>query len=128
MLEEKHKLKDKERKIVGKLFESTIDIEHIQAYNDKNIEERKLIWDTWKHEINSIGNLVVFNSHKNKSNQNKTYEQKNQSYRDSEYKIVQNIVNNYGTWDLKKSIERRKLEVKKIIDYLFNQNIDEKLD
>lgn len=78
MLEEEYKTPDIEKiKLINnKLFESAIDIEHIQPYHDKNGEKRMDIWTEWKENINSIGNLMVLEQAINRSISNDLYQKK----------------------------------------------------
>ncbi|AMM52444.1 hypothetical protein TH61_16350 [Rufibacter sp. DG15C] len=122
MLEEDYKSTQKEQinAIRKRLFESKIDIEHIQSYHDSNGELRQEIWDEWKHNINSLGNLMVLEQSINRSISNKPYEVKIQGYPTSSFSIVKNHSTLYGEWGLDKCLERKEKEKNKILNYLFN--------
>jgi uncharacterized protein with ParB-like and HNH nuclease domain len=107
------------------LFESSVDIEHIQSFKDSNGDMRQNIWDEWKENINSIGNLMVLEYDINRSISNDTYNDKlsvvkNKSYHNSKYAIVKNQIINYSEWTLEHCLKRKENEVKKILTYLFN--------
>jgi hypothetical protein len=121
MLEEDYKTLDfKEiRDIRAKLFDSQIDIEHIQSYNDENKVERPKIKSEWGETLNSIGNLVVLEQKINRSINNRESE-KLKGYKKSEFQIVKSkLVSEYDNWDLKKCEIRKEKEVEKIINYIF---------
>ena len=119
MLEEDYKSSKNINEISGNLFYSDIDIEHIQSYNDKEIQERDNIKQEWGIELNSLGNLMVLERHINRSILNSPYESKIKKYTDSKYKIVKKQVKNFPMWDLEKAKERKKDEIGKLSKYLF---------
>ena len=121
MLEENYKTTDfKEIKdIRSKLFNSPIDIEHIQSYNDENKAERPKIKEEWGETLNSIGNLVVLEQTINRSINNRESE-KLKGYNKSVFEIVNTkLVSEYENWNLKKCEIRKEKEVEKIINYIF---------
>ncbi len=121
MLEEDYKSSDNIDEISEKLFYSDIDIEHIQSFNDKDIKERDNIKHEWRNELNSLGNLMVLESHINRSISNKPYEFKIKKYNDSKYEIVKKQVEDFPEWDLEKAKKRKQAEVKKIYAYMFEE-------
>jgi len=110
--------------IEKKLFEfPPIDMEHIQSYNDIDEEERQKIWEEWGSDINSIGNLVVLELSINRSIQNKPYIKKiteEPGYKDSCYKAIKRLIDEYSEWNLTNCKKRKLKEVNRIVDYLFN--------
>ena len=123
MLEEDYKTTDQNKiEFIRKgLFETDIDIEHIQSYNDRDLELRPQILDDWKENINSIGNLVVLEREINQSLSNKLYDTKICNYPTSIFKIVKNHCTQYSShWDLATCLDRKEKEKNKILDYLFN--------
>jgi len=121
MLEENYNTLDfKEiRDIRTKLFDSQIDIEHIQSYNDENKVERPKIQSVWGETLNSIGNLVVLEQKINRSINNRESEKLN-GYKNSEFEIVKSkLVSEYDNWDLTKCKLRNVNEVEKIFNYIF---------
>jgi len=107
-------------KVFKNLFESNIDIEHIQSYHDENDNKRNDIWDLWGDNINSIGNLMVLESDINRSIKNKPYNKKIKRYAESCFKVVKDQTKNYPEWDLESCVKRKKYEVNKILNYLFS--------
>jgi len=118
MLEENYTSSD--IKICSNLFQSPIDIEHIQSYHDIDGNKREGVWNQWGDDINSIGNLMVLESTINKSINNREYSYKIKRYPESEYAIVHNQVKNYSVWTIEQCTERKTIEANKILNYLFN--------
>ena len=119
MLEEDYKSSDNINEISKNLFYSDIDIEHIQSFNDKDIEERDNIKREWGNELNSLGNLMVLESHINRSISNKPYGFKIKKYTDSKYGIVKKQVKDFPEWDLVKAKKRKQEEIEKLYTYIF---------
>jgi hypothetical protein len=106
--------------IKTKLFQSPIDIEHIQSYNDENQQEREIIQYEWGQDLNSLGNLVVLEQSINRSINNRKNE-KLANYKKSKYAIVNtSLVGSYPGWNLLKCQTRRDSESKKIVEFIFN--------
>jgi hypothetical protein len=106
----------KTEEIHKKLFETRFDIEHIHANNDTSIAvDAKL--------QNSIGNLVMLEGEINRSIQDEIFEEKKKRYLESCYNSVQKIAckNNWTEVEIK---ERKEDELRKIIDYLYDQSSD----
>ncbi|MCB0457891.1 MAG: HNH endonuclease family protein [Flavobacteriaceae bacterium] len=105
-----------------RLFINSIDIEHIQSYNDYYKEKRPEIWETWKEEINSLGNLMVLESGINTSISNNPFHAKVKRYNDSTLATPHKIAKSHGhlpNWELSHAQERKTKEVNKILNYLF---------
>lgn len=113
---------DEIKKIIKKLYEDPIDIEHIQAYHDFKESERLKIWGFWGEEINSLGNLVVLDQETNRSIGNKPYAIKQNAYRESKYNSVKQIAVNYPSWDKTQALERKGILKKRILNYLFENS------
>lgn len=122
MLEEDYKTSDESQieKIRKSLFETAIDIEHIQSYHDSNGVKREEIWDEWQENINSIGNLMILEQEINRSISNNPYKVKIQRYPESNFSIVKNQSVQYSNWDLEMCLLRKEKETQKILDYIFN--------
>lgn len=122
MLEEDYKTSDRNQvdTIQKQLFETTIDIEHIQSYHDSNGDKREDIWNEWQENINSLGNLMILEQNINRSISNNPYEIKIGRYPDSVFSVVKNHCTEHKYWDLSKCIERKEKEKRKILNYLFN--------
>ncbi|WP_268222973.1 DUF262 domain-containing protein [Sinomicrobium oceani] len=123
MLKEDHQTTDKEEidRIRKKLFEASVDIEHIQAYHDIKEEQRERIWKEWGNDINSIGNLIVLEERINRSIGNGDYVNKLEQYHKSDYKIVKKVAQEYPQWDLKYCKKRKEKEVNDILGYIFSR-------
>lgn len=121
MLEEDYKTSDKEQieKIRKHLFDSSIDIEHIQSYHDSNGEKREDIWNEWQENINSVGNLMILEQEINRSISNNPYSIKINRYPESNFAIVRNQPAQYPEWDMEKCMERKHKESQKILEYIF---------
>jgi hypothetical protein len=121
MLEEEYKTGDKAKidKIRKSLFETAVDIEHIQSYHDENGAKREDILNEWQKNINSIGNLMILEQEINRSISNNSYEIKINRYPDSNFSIVKKQPNEFGTWDLENCIKRKQKESNKILSYIF---------
>lgn len=105
--------------ISTRLFETAIDIEHIQSYYDRNKEIRQDIWKEWHDNINSLGNLMILERKINQSISNGEYSDKLKRYPESIFTVVRNQCYNYSHWDLSKCIERKEIEKRKILNYIF---------
>lgn len=104
------------------LFHSTKfpnDIEHIQSFNDENIQQRELIKKHWGEDLHSIGNLVLLERSINRRISNKSYNEKVKEYSNSRFRIVNNINAQYTKWGLEQVQYRKKIEILKIRNYLF---------
>jgi hypothetical protein len=106
--------------ISNALFESAIDIEHIQSYHDSSGDKREDIWNEWQENINSIGNLMILEQEINRSIRNNPYDLKICRYPESVFSIVKNQCIQYLNWDLEKCLLRKQKETQKILDYIFN--------
>lgn len=123
MLEEDYKSEDEVqiKKIKQSLWETEIDIEHIRAGAYSNENETGEEREKWDNLLNTIGNLIIFNSSVNRSNQATSYEYKRETYLNSEFQIVRNFGEKYEHWDSFELCEnRKKEETQKILNYIFN--------
>jgi len=108
-------LKDIEKLV----FDSDIDIEHIQARNDENVDERARIIQEWGSELNAIGNLVILEQNINRSISNKPFEEKKNRYIKSDFKSVKDL-SQQPSWEINDAENRRKKEVEKIEKFLYS--------
>ena len=102
--------------LIKYFFKDHIDIEHIQAYNDRNNAEK--VRDIWGDEINSIGNLMILESNINRSIGNYDFSQKKNKYKDSKYEVVKAITS-LEHWTKEDAAKRREESVKKILEYVY---------
>jgi hypothetical protein len=122
MLSETYSSSDTEvvKKITEQLFDSDIDIEHIQSYHDKDGNRREEVWALWGKEINSLGNLMVLESGYNRSIGNEPYNKKLPVYGKSMYTIVREHAGLYPSdWTLEMAVARKEKERLKIVGHLF---------
>lgn len=101
------------------LFETEIDIEHIESANHKNGQRREDIHKQWGIELDQIGNLIILEMEINRSIRNEDYEEvKIPGYKNSKFQIVQNHLNSSLTWDLEKCKKRKEMESERVVKYL----------
>ncbi|EDM44941.1 hypothetical protein SCB49_02434 [unidentified eubacterium SCB49] len=112
--------KNKIKRLRNNLFVIPIDIEHIQSYHDSNNELREDVWEEWGVELNSLGNLVVLESDKNRSLGNKPFLIKKVVYKESVYESVRQLINDDELWTLEDAKTRKETKVKSLLDYMFN--------
>lgn len=101
------------------LFETQIDIEHIQSYNDSDTAKRDAIQREWENYLNGIGNLAMLEYNINRSISNGTFNEKLSGYKDSKYHSIKELLS-LSDWTLKDCIRRRDKEVNAIMSYLFD--------
>lgn len=123
LLEEEYNIENQEKtkEIRKKLFNTAIDIEHIQSYHNEDIDQRNAILQEWGESLHSLGNLIALEESINRSIKNKDTK-KLIGYKNSKLIIVNNLVKIYPEWNLEKCEERKKTEVKKIISYIFDSS------
>ncbi len=100
--------------IIRKLYNTSIDIEHIHASADRTL----MIDDNLQ---NSIGNLVILEYDLNRSLGKKTYSEKRKEYKKrSQFASVLKIAENHEEWGIVQIEKRREIEIDKILNYIFN--------
>lgn len=116
-MEEPGRLAEEVRAVI---FDTPIDIEHIESVNHKEEAERQRIQTEWGRELNRIGNLIVLDSSLNRSISNKPYKTvKRPAYAEQKYfRIVRRQADQYTEWHLKACEERKKAEVGRLVEYL----------
>jgi hypothetical protein len=122
LLEEEYEIENQEKtkEVRTKLFNTSIDIEHIQSYTDEDIDQRDVILQEWGESLHSLGNLVALEESINRSIKNKETK-KLIGYKGSKLSIVNdNVVRIYPEWSLEKCQERKNKEVTKIMSYIFD--------
>jgi hypothetical protein len=97
-----------------------IDIEHIQSFNHEDHSLRQSIWDDWKEEIHSLGNLVILERSVNRQISNSLYGRKKEAYNKSSFNIVREISENHLMWTLLDTENRREAESNLILEYIFD--------
>ena len=101
------------------LFNKPIDIEHIQCYTDK--EDPIEIWETWKDELNKMGNLVILESNLNRSIGN-NHSKKKEAYSQSSFYSVKQLVEKVDNWKLSDAVARREELHERLWNYLSNNS------
>lgn len=102
------------------IFSGGYDIEHIQAYNDQDLNQREEIWQTWGTVLNSIGNLMLLEFDVNRSISNKPFSFKRVHYQQSCFGIAREVASSPGgEWTV--SSARRKLaqDTQNLSQFLF---------
>ncbi|OXU14551.1 DUF262 domain-containing protein [Sedimentisphaera salicampi] len=104
--------------LTQKLFCTDIDIEHIQSYNDEDMEARAKIQEEWGDEINSVGNLVMLERTINRSISNSFFEVKKEQYRNSDFVSVKKLCQKQN-WTQEDCKQRKEVETERLTKYLF---------
>jgi hypothetical protein len=102
------------------IFDTPIDIEHIESVNHKGEAERQRIQTAWGRELNRIGNLMVLDSSLNRSISNEDYKTvKWPAYAEQKlFRIVRRHAEQYPDWHLKACEERKNAEVRRLVEYI----------
>jgi len=101
------------------LFDTEIDVEHIESVNHRDGSKREQIWINWGDELHQIGNLIVLEVEVNRSISNEDYVQaKLPAYVRSGFRIVQNHAREFPLWNLKACKRRKQREVNRLVSYL----------
>ena len=104
------------RELDDRLFGPSFDIEHIQSYTDiDNAEEVRRVWGA---ELNSLGNLSLLEFDINRSIQNAKYVEKCKAYRNSVYRTLHKVVDDYAEWNKSSAVARREQLSGMIKEYL----------
>ncbi len=102
-----------------KLFETEVDIEHIEAFNHADPAERLRIQTGWGVDLNALGNLTILDRSINRSISNLPYApNKRDAYRDSIFLTVRNFAGIHDTWDFDKAKARKSALAQSLADYL----------
>ncbi len=101
------------------LFETSIDIEHIESANHEDLEQREVIHKEWGSELHRLGNLIVLEYKINRSISNKNYVAvKRARYKDSQFVSVKRFSDQNESWSLEQCRARKKEQVEKLANYL----------
>ncbi len=87
------------------LFDSWVEIEHIQCYTDEDNPQE--ILKIWGGEINKIGNLVILEGPLNRSIKNHKNKKK-ECYASSVFASVRELVDKVEQWDYDNAMQRKK--------------------
>ena len=106
------------------LFDTEIDIEHIESVNHKDGTKREQIWTDWGDDLHQIGNLIVLEMDVNRSISNEAYAQaKLPAYKQSEFCIVQKHAKEFPIWNLEACKCRKEKEVNRLVSYLCGNDL-----
>lgn len=110
-----------EQEIYEKFFHYAIYEKNKNPYDIEHIRARNNFSDN-SDEFNGIGNLIVLDSHINKSIQDNTVSEKITEYKNSQYAAVRiEFMKEYeslGDWDIEAVRERAEKEIKKIESFM----------
>jgi len=104
-----------------KLFETEVDIEHIEAFNHAVSSERERIQRDWGVNLHSLGNLTILERRINREILNGDYATvKRARYleEDSKFVTVRKFAEMYLAWDLDMAIARKTALATRLADYL----------
>lgn len=105
------------------LFETKIDIEHIESVNHKDEKKRNEIQSQWGNDLHQIGNLMILEMNSNRSISNEAYETKLLNYTNSGFQIGQRHARNFPEWNLKACQKRKAQEVSRLVAYLCSKEL-----
>lgn len=109
---------EKGRELLERVFVERVDIEHIQAYNDKDSKRREDVWRDWGTWLNGLGNLAMLEPSINCSISNGSFSEKKEGYKKSCFTTIRDLVN-FPQWDLEACKRRCEQETDKIMTWLF---------
>jgi len=96
-----------------------IDIEHIEAANNKDGTLRQEIRDRWGQDLHGLGNLTVLEREINRSISNEPYySHKRDRYRQSRFNCVRSFAQNQPTWSLQEATQRKTRLADRLVTYL----------
>jgi len=119
-LEHADSFKQSTPKLIGNIFYEQVDIEHIQAANDKDGMRREKVCNEWGSILNGVGNLVMLEYRINRSISNEPFDQKKTGYKKSCYRTVEALLK-FEDWELEECETRRKHETEKLMTWLFQE-------
>lgn len=116
--------------LYSKLFETEIDIEHIEPCNHLDESKREGIWKEWGAELNSLGNLIVLERPLNRGSEvsNHGYAVKREAYKKSRFATVRILAEKHEDWDLDKAKDRKEALANKITNYLCGPEVADHSD
>ncbi|HWZ94581.1 MAG TPA: DUF262 domain-containing HNH endonuclease family protein [Opitutaceae bacterium] len=102
------------------IFDTELDIEHIESVNHKDELERARVHALWQGELHQIGNLIVLESSLNRSISNEDYKTvKVPAYRTrSAFRTVRIHAEEFPSWNLEMCKERKEKLKRTLVDYL----------
>ena len=103
---------------VDKLFRTAIDIEHIQSYTD--IKDPEAVRAEWGEELHCLGNLVMFESSRNRSVRNDV-SKKPAEYAKSVFASVRELSSKVEHWTRDDAVARREKLTARMEQFLFSE-------
>ncbi|BCX49858.1 DUF262 domain-containing protein [Haloferula helveola] len=102
------------------LFETPIDIEHIESANHKDPMERERIHQDWGAELHQLGNLTVLEFDLNRSIGNHDYatEKRARYLAESRFRSVQTFAEENAEWNQERARARREALAERLTGYL----------
>lgn len=101
-----------------KIFNSGIDIEHIEPATFEDEKKRAEVDKEWGDERHRLGNLIILEGSINRSIKNTDHSSKINAYSQSQYRITRNFVEQFPTWSVKQAESRKAKEIQKLTEYL----------
>ncbi len=107
-------------KVRSLVFDTEIDIEHIESVNHKDESERAKVHELWQGELHRLGNLMVLESSLNRSISNEAYETvKLPAYRtQSDFRTVRMHADAYPKWSLETCRQKKQKLTSRLVEYL----------
>ena len=105
-------------KLLERVFDMPVDIEHIQSFNDKEGQRREDIWRDWDYWLNGLGNLAMLESSINRSISNGLFTEKKGKYATSQFTTIRDLAN-FDHWALENCKARCIQETQKLMAWLF---------
>ena len=110
--------------LVDLIFNTEVDVEHIQPIHDKDGNKREDIWSEWGADMNHIGNLVLLERGVNRSISNRDYVGiKRNAYASSGFRIVRELAQQHESWDLRRCQARAELQRARLVSYLRGKSL-----
>lgn len=103
--------------LLDRVFDERVDIEHIQAYNDKDGKRREDVWRDWGTLLNGVGNLAMLETSINRSISNGTFAEKKAGYARSQFTTIRNLTH-LDQWDFDACKLRCEEETRKLMAWL----------
>lgn len=105
--------------LIERLFETHVDIEHIESVNHHDESLREAVWSEWQGELHRVGNLMLLERDMNRSISNGNYvKTKLAAYARSGFAVAKMQARGYAAWDLAACLHRKTREIDSLLGYL----------
>ncbi len=118
LLANEDKLGGSNPELLERVFDLSVDIEHIQAFNDKDGQRREDVWLEWDYWLNGLGNLAMLESSLNRSISNDAFAEKKVKYATSQFTTIRTLAA-LDHWNLDDCQRRCDQEATKLMAWLF---------